>query len=133
MKLINKTRAKRKLNVRKLKKINARYFDLLILLKSLLFIYFLFNISYLLIPFFSLSLFIFFLLLISINERFAKKNTINESISSRKFSKDLKNELKTRNKGELANKIILLIKNKEIEVLRDEEDTIRLSFEKRVL
>ena len=72
VKLINETRVKYKYNIKKLK-INTRYLDVSLATKSLIFIYFLFNISYLLVFFFSLSLFILFLFIL-INERFVKNN-----------------------------------------------------------
>ena len=81
--LISETRAKRKYNVKELKKNNTRYFDLLISTKYRFFIYSLLNILYLLIffIFLFLSLFIFLLLFILISERY-KKEKVNKRINN---------------------------------------------------
>ena len=56
--------------------------------------------------------------------------SLDELTISRKFLKDLNVELETKNESELANKGDLSIENKDIEVSRGEENTIRLSFNK---
>ena len=47
--------------------------------------------------------------------------------------KDLNNKLRARDEGELINKDKLLIEGEDKEVLRGEENIIKLSLERRVL